>query len=171
MIASMRRWIPFSLVLAACAGLAGCNAKSAPTEMGDGELVLELGTGNRSLEASLRSAGVTLLPPQRIDDVKVEDPPAPKPQEEEAPKPQGEVGGGSGVPTKKPIEQTPPPVDPGYLEVTLQPNQTLIDLARKHLGSGAKFTEILKANGWNEADAKKLKAGRKVKIPKVQKQG
>lgn len=170
MIAPMRRRFPFSLVLAACAGLAACNAKSAPAELGDGELVLELGTGNRSLEASLRSAGVTLLPPQRIDDVKVEEPPAPKPPEAEAPKPQGDVGG-SGTSAKKPLEQTPPPVDPAYLEVTLQPNQTLIDLARKHLGSGAKFTEILKANGWTEADAKKLKAGRKVKIPKVQKQG
>ena len=161
------------MVLAACAWLAACNAKTASTEMGDGELVLELGTGNRSLEASLRSAGVTLLPPQRIDDVPVEEPTPPVASRDPA-KPEGESGGasaGAAVTTKTPIEQTPPPVDPGYLEVTLQPNQTLIDLARKHLGSGARFTEILKANGWTEADAKKLKAGRKVKVPKVQKQG
>ncbi len=39
-------------------------------------------------------------------------------------------------------------------------------LARKHLGDGARVSEILQLNGWSEADARRLLAGQKVKLPK-----
>ena len=38
-------------------------------------------------------------------------------------------------------------------------------LAKQHLGSGLRYREILEANGWTEADAKRLREGQAVKIP------
>lgn len=143
-----------------------CAPSPVIKELGDGELVLELGAGHRSFAASLRSLGVTLLPPKNFQEVQLVEPepnpvgPGSKQAEKETDKP-----------PPKELPLLPPPVDPGFFEVTLQQNQTLIDLAKKYLGSGAKFTEILRANGFSEADAKRLKAGRKIKIPKVKKPG
>jgi nucleoid-associated protein YgaU len=41
----------------------------------------------------------------------------------------------------------------------------LIHLAKKYLGDGNRFREILTANGWTERDARRLPAGQAVKVP------
>ena len=153
-----------------------CSPKPAKAAAGDGELVLELGGEHRSLATSLQARGVTLLPPHTLADAPADpqvDPPAdsqagpqtdPKGEAPSAPSPPSERGNGK----KQAGDPAPAPgADQPYFEVVLQPRQTLIDLAKKHLGSGARFTEILQINGWTEADARRLKAGRKVKIPKA----
>jgi nucleoid-associated protein YgaU len=148
-----------------------CSPKPAKAASGDGELVLELGGEHRSLAASLQARGVTLLPPRALADAPADPqadvPPAPSPS------PDGPNGGPNAGPNagngrQQAADPVPAPsADQDYFEVVLQPRQTLIDLAKKHLGSGARFTEILKINGWTEANARRLKAGRKVKIPKA----
>jgi len=137
-----------------------CSPKPAKAAAGDGELVLELGGEHRSLAASLQARGVTLLPPRALADapadLQAEVPAAPSPA------PDGRNAKQQGA------DPVPAPgAGQDYFEVVLQPRQTLIDLAKKHLGSGARFNEILQINGWTEADARRLKAGRKVKIPKA----
>lgn len=54
-----------------------------------------------------------------------------------------------------------------YFVVTLGPRQNLIQLAKKHLGNGNRFREIMALNGWSEADTRRLQAGQKVKIPRT----
>ena len=55
------------------------------------------------------------------------------------------------------------------IEVTLGANETLMDLASKHLGTARRFKDIMKWNGWTDRDARRLKAGTKVKIHKPSK--
>ncbi len=54
-----------------------------------------------------------------------------------------------------------------WFEVELAPRQTLMDLAHKHLGSGLRFKELLALNGMTEKDARRLKVGQKIRIPKA----
>lgn len=141
----MRWWI-----LVGLAGLVPCAcAPRAPRQIaGDGQLVLELGGGSKSLSASLRGLGVELLPPRDV----IESPVVPTPDPEAAPATEG----------------TPPGRDDAaWFEVELAARQTLMDLAHKHLGSGLRFKELLDLNGWTEKDARRLRIGQKVKIPKV----
>ena len=65
----------------------------------------------------------------------------------------------------------PPAVDepaaPDWFLVTLGPKQTLIHLAKKHLGNGNRYREIMQVNGWDEDQVRRLPAGTQVKIPRV----
>jgi nucleoid-associated protein YgaU len=170
----MRSW---TFAAVAVIGLVpACSPKPAKAAAGDGELVLELGGEHRSLAAALQTRGVTLLPPRALADA----PPDPQADPQVDPQAAPQAGPqavaqtdappaqGRGNGRKQAADPAPAPgADPDYFEVVLQPRQTLIDLAKKYLGSGARFTEILQINGWTEADARRLKAGRKVKIPKA----
>ena len=42
--------------------------------------------------------------------------------------------------------------------------ETLIHLARRHLGDGRRYTDLLKWNGWTEKDARRLPRNQPVKI-------
>ena len=59
-----------------------------------------------------------------------------------------------------------PAAVPDWFSVTLGPKQTLIHLAKKHLGNGNRYREIMDANDWNEDDVRRLPAGQRVKIPR-----
>lgn len=149
----MRRWLAIGL-----GGLSvvACSPRPAPKLSGDGQLVLELGGASKSLSASLRALGVELLPVREVPASPVP-PPA-----EPTPGPSGDER--RDAPPAPPV---PPVADATFFEVELQARQTLMDLAHRHLGSGLRFKELLTLNGWTEKQARRLKAGQKVKIPRV----
>lgn len=49
--------------------------------------------------------------------------------------------------------------------VTLARGQTLYSLCKAELGSGGRWHEVARLNGWSEAQAGRLPAGQKVKLP------
>ncbi len=146
------------MVLTACAD---SNAAARATA---GTLVLEVGGQQSSLRQALLAAGITPSVAQRLRDVDVE--PAPE-QPAAVPPPREQASPASHEPTPAPIPTPAPPVERDTpLVVILGEGQSLMHLARKHLGDGARVSEILQLNGWSEADARRLLAGQKVKLPK-----
>ncbi len=140
----------FAAVLGAC-------GDSAAARRDEGALVLEVGGEQTSLREALRAAGVRLPshgpdPAERRDDAEPRDDAA-----REGPAPRGEA---------PPVSPPEPPPEPWFV-VALAERQTLIHLARKHLGDGNRFREILALNGWSEADSRRLPVGQQVKIPRT----
>lgn len=140
----MRRVSPlvWFLVLAT---LSACARPTAAARSGD-TLVLEIGGGQGSLRQALVAAGAVVA--------------APKPREPAAEQAQ--------VPAADDERVTPPPpVEPTakHIVVELGRGETLIHLAKRYLGDGNRFREILDANGWTERDARRLPAGQAVKVP------
>lgn len=140
------------------AGLLAACAQRAEAAAGDGVLVLEVGGDGASLRAALRSAGVEPAAPAVVAALG------------DAP------GAGDGrlpeavrsAPVPAPRAPAPPPnEEPSWFTVTLADGQTPIHLARKHLGDGNRFREILALNGWDENDARRLQPGQAVKIPRA----
>ena len=132
---------------------ASCGDAAAAKGGSDGALVLEVGGDQSSLREALRAAGVLPSPAPAV-----ETEPA-NPPRGEPPAPRAEAD---------PVPVAPPqPTELPYFTVELGANQTLIHLARKHLGNGNRFREILELNGWTENDARRLREGQQVKIPRV----
>lgn len=52
-------------------------------------------------------------------------------------------------------------------EVALGPNETLMDVSSKHLGTAKRFKELMTLNGFSERDTRRLKPGQKIKVPKT----
>ena len=128
-------------------------------------LVLEVGGIDTSLRKSLTEGGIEVGPPQTLVPVV----PAPM-VEATQPPPPGDGTAAKGEPAP-PVpepkgEPAPPPANADWFEVELAPKQTLTGLAKKHLGDGTRYPEILKLNGWTERDVLRLRPGAKVKIPK-----
>lgn len=159
------------LVLAALPWFgSGCSPGPAAARVTDGTLLLEVGGGHGSLRGSLQAAGIEVGPPQRLRSVPPEPQVTPGPAEPIL----GAIGGPDDAPPAMAdgLETPPPPrnelkptVD--YIVVTLGPRQNLIQLAKKHLGNGNRFHDIMALNGWSEADTRRLQPGQKVKIPRV----
>lgn len=129
----------------------------------DGVLVLELGGAQTDLGEDLMRAGVPLLPQRGLAEIRLPDdvvpvtPPAPVVEEQADPAPPPVLQPDSGAQEQgTPAEAT---------VVVLGKGQTLFAIAKKHLGSATRYKEILAHNGWTEAQAKRLPAGTKVKLP------
>lgn len=141
---------------------AACAPRPVPALAGDGELVLELGGASPSLAASLQRLGVELLPAQQVP---------PGPVADAAPPERGpSASDGSPDPDPQALPEqpvAPPPSAPAWFEVALGPRQTLMDLAQEHLGSARRFKEIMDLNGWSDRDARRLRVGTMVKIPRA----
>jgi nucleoid-associated protein YgaU len=141
--------------------LAGACGRHEPALAAtDGVLQLELGGGRHaSLRATLTDAGIVVGAPVPLGDAGTGSPSA------------NEVESSPVLPDVEPAitQETPPPAPPEPvsedLVVTLAPNQTITFLAKKYLGNGNRFREILQANGWNEESVKGLKPGQVVRIP------
>lgn len=142
--------------------LAACSDSRAASHAGEGKLVLEVGGAHSSLRQALTRAGVELPPAQRVTSA----------GEDAGPAAGGSDGGAAAEtppkPADEPAPQQPeaPAVEEPFVYVTLGERQTLIHLARKYLGDGNRFREIVELNGWSEADTRRLKAGQRVKIPR-----
>ncbi len=155
----------FCVLGAGCLLLAGCSDSRAAAKPSDGVLVLEVGGIDTSLRKSLTDAGIEVGAPQVLVPVApapAVEPPPPSPPGEGAAPPDGPA---PPVPEPK-GESAPAPANVDWFEVELAPKQTLTGLAKKHLGDGTRYPEILKLNGWTERDVLRLRPGAKVKIPK-----
>ena len=156
----MRRILAFSALLA---GLAACSEGRAAARPSDGALVLELGGVDSSLRRTLQAAGLELAAPELLR-------PQPPAEPEPADGPGADQRGAEPVPAggvePEPPAPPTPSADPDHVVVTLGPKQTLTHLAKKHLGDGTRYPEIMKLNGWTERDILRLQPGQKVKIPR-----
>lgn len=127
--------------------LAGCGPKPA-SPPDPNRLVLELGGSHerladvlervRSKNAPPGSGGEKVVPPQ--PPLVVEPTPDPEPV----------------------VKQKP---DAAPRQVRLGKGQTLYGLAKQELGDGNRWKEILKLNGWTEAQASRLREGTAVTLP------
>lgn len=159
----------------AFAVVSACGKSASLPAGGDGTMVLELGGNQASLRGALAKAGIQPAPAIALIDEPAPTPapsqddaagrkPAPAPDRQPAPAPDRQP---DNAPDHAPDDAPPKPSDePAYTTVTLGQGQTLIHLARKHLGDGNRFREILELNGWSEAESRRLKPGTKVKVPK-----
>jgi hypothetical protein len=120
-----------------------CARPAAAARTGD-TLVLEVGGEQGSLRQALVAAGV-LAPGRRTAEPEQVVPVEP-----------------ADVP---PEPEVAPPPAPDHIMVELGAGETLIHLAKRHLGDGNRFRDILTANGWTEGDARRLPAGQMVRIP------
>lgn len=141
--------------------LCGCQPRSPASATGDDVLVLELGGGHGKLREALQAvaprygitvAAVAPVTPPPVTPSPPASAPVPPPSEA-SPLPESAPAAGADA------QASPPHV------VVLGENETVYDLARKHLGSGARWPEILKLNGWTEREARRLRAGTQVKLP------
>lgn len=71
---------------------------------------------------------------------------------------------GNRPPTSGGGERPRPPVEQPRT-VRLDGDTTLYSIAVRHLGSGARWREIARLNGWSEADVRRLAKGTVVKLP------
>jgi len=156
--ACMRSLLPWC-VLVVGAWLPSCSESAAATVPGDGTLILEVGGQQDSLREALAAAGITIAPAQRVRDVEVRQEPVPEPDGGVPVPPTAEE------PMVRPDVVQPPVVEPQWKTVALKRGQTLIHLAKEHLGNGNRFRELLECNGWTEAQARRLPEGTKVRVP------
>lgn len=154
------------LVLSSLA-FASCAQRAAARVAGDGEFVLELGGAGRSLATSLKNCKVELLPaPEPLPAPVVEtEPPAKDPVRTPSPKSESERE----VPPDplRTLVVAPQDAAANWFEVELGPQETLMDVASKHLGSAKRFKEIMTLNGFTDRDTRRLKAGTRIKVPKA----
>ena len=167
--------IPLGAVLAGLTVLAGCGAHAAPEVRGPDELVLLVGGDQPSLRAALVARGLQPAPPRVLTPLPVE------------PVGRGPVAGGvrgtddeiqrepvgdefgpqqTGEPQQtggpqQPRAQTP---DDEWVIVPLPKGETLIHVARRHLGDGRRFIDLMKWNGWSDEDTRRLSADTPVRI-------
>jgi len=139
--------------------LLGSCGGHAPAGPGDDVLVLEVGGEADSLRAALAAAGLPVGAPRQVSDAAE---PAAAPLPGVAP-----IAEPGPPPAIGPAEPPPPAprAEPASRTVLLRRGQTLIHLAREHLGDGNRFREILALNGWTDADARRLPEGTFVRIP------
>ena len=116
-------------------------------------LLLEVGGAHSSLREALVASGVEVAAPKWLRERANA---SPEPTEQAPAGGSDESGGG-------PEQASAPVAD--HIVVALGRGQTLIHLAKKHLGNGNRFREILARNGWTEAEARRLPEGQLVKIP------
>jgi len=152
--------------LAVLVGLSGCGHR-AGAQARDGTLVLEVGGTRPSLRKALQERGIVIdpaasgpaAPVPRAGDVPV------LPVRRAGPDPaSASAAGVDPAPAPQPPHtQAPPP--PTFRTVTLQKGETLTMLARRHLGDGNRYRELLQLNGWSSEQSKHLQVGTLVKIP------
>lgn len=138
-----------------------CGSSEAAGKPIDGTLRLEVGGMQGSLREALSAAGVVMAPAKHVRAVE----PEPDPSGEPSPMPTPATAHEPTPPVPAPAVS--PPAEPAerFRIVVLGRGQTLIHLAKIHLGNGNRFREILAANGWTEAQARRLPEGTKVRVP------
>lgn len=137
-----------------CVSLLACGEPADPRDSED-LLVLELGGDHEALSRALLRLRGTPAPAAG---------PAAAPAAGPTAGPTGEGAVETPLPAaERQAEAEPPP--PEIFSVYLRQGETLYGLARTHLGSGARWRELLELNGWSEAQAGQLPVGTMVKLP------
>ena len=155
----MRRVLCLSCVLL---GSVACTSSDGAPKPSDGVMILEVGGEQPSLREALEAHGVTvaaarLLRPEGSAPVSAGEDTLSE-RAEQPPETRRE-------PRTTPVKP-PPELAESFVVVKLARGQTLIHLAKKHLGDGNRFRDILALNGWTEADARRLRENQDVKIPR-----
>lgn len=142
-----------AVALAALLCVSACSGKPAAAAGKDGTLVIELGGNADSLAMTLRRAGVELLPPKAE--------PAADPADEHA---------DNEAPANQPPAPEVVPVTPAagaeWIEVEVKKGQTVMAISQEYLGTTRRYREILRLNDMNEEQAKRIKPGAKLRVPK-----
>ena len=168
----MRQFWVWAVSIAAVALLSACGGKPVVAASSEDVLVLEVGGDQASLRAALVALGRTVgeghrLNPQPAVAVGADQPdpnhlyqgqPLPDPDVRPEPLPRP-----APQPEDKPIVPDDPAVSPWVL-VPLQKDETLIHIARRCLGDGRRFLEVMEWNGWSDQDTRHLRTGIDVKI-------
>lgn len=137
--------VAFATSFAACARTAAAAGAEADV------LVLELGGGHDSLRAALARRGLLRRDPRAAAERReLEEVPLADPRRSPAP--------------VEPV--APPAAEPQWIEVRLARGETLMHVAKKHLGTARRYRELMTLNGWTEDDARRLRDGTLVKVPK-----
>ncbi|MEC9047520.1 MAG: hypothetical protein VYA51_05860 [Planctomycetota bacterium] len=143
-------------------GAAGACAKPAPEPPSGDALVLEVGGQQSSLRESLRSMGKEVAPPRRLR------PAAPAPQVEPARQARPAAPPSEDAADVDPPAQAPPQPNPAESEWVvvelLEEDRNLGDVAKRHLGSSRRYLDIQRWNGIDDAQARRLRAGYKLKL-------
>lgn len=129
----------------------------------EGTLVLELGGDAASLRGTLAQFGVAVDPPHLLREQPAASPEAPRTPP--GPPDDGRVGRPGDPSPDRPVAPPPEPALDHFV-VKLAPRETLTHLAKRHLGDGTRYPEIMRLNGWTERDVLRLRPGQDVKIPK-----
>ena len=159
--------------LAAVVSGAACDGKSAdgsdePSDI----MVLEVGGTQPSLRAALIAQGVTVTPGYQLSqpseggvaDLERVDG---RQQHTVNGSDQGVGGLGSAEKSSQEPVAIPDPALPQESEwvvVTLRENETLTHVARRCLGNGHRFYEIMKWNGFSDRDTRRMAVGTAIKI-------
>lgn len=159
----MRQGWVWAVLGAAFSVLASC-AKPAKAAVHEDVLVLEVGGQEASLREVLQALGRDVGPGHRLRPV--EEQPEPRPvdpsrqklpvQEEERRDPQPEP--------PPPQPEPEPEPESEWVTVELPKGETLIHVARRHLGNGTRWGEIVEWNGFTAAQLKRLRIGHPIKL-------
>lgn len=179
----MRQGWVWAVMIAAVGWFSACSQKVAVAATPDDVLVLEVGGDQESLRAALVALGrevgpaYALAPRPAASSREVVDP-----NRNGAPdEPPFALGGPTIPPSPRPEAKGPGNPQPGlevkpereseWVTVPLPEGETLIHVARRHLGDGRRFGELLEWNGWSDADARRLKRDQPVKIKRSEMRG
>lgn len=166
----MEHQVRAALAIGLSALLVGCRGEPEPVVAGDGELVLEVGGDHPSLRAALLARGLPVAPARVLVPVAAspEVPPT-QPSVEQAGTPVDSLvpvadppRPPQGIAPAEPAEPAAP--EPEWTVVELPAGETLIHVARRHLGDGRRYLEVMQWNGWSEADARRLATGERIRL-------
>lgn len=190
----MRQGWVWAVGTAAVSVLSGCGAEPVQAAPLEDVLVLEVGGEQPSLRAALVAMGRDVGPGHALRPrtfVETLDPNGGgpySPGEGRVPGQDPSVGDGDGeggpsegygtdgqgsegprsgegdrTPDEPPIDPEPP-VESPWVIVKLPKYETLTHIARRYLGDGRRFDEIMEWNGWSEPDTRKLREGQEIRI-------
>lgn len=151
---------------AAVMALTSCGEPAAAAAPPRDVLVLEVGGAQPSLREALIALGREVGAPQHVAPLPVEAAPPshrepldqpvdPGPRRDPKPEP---------GPTVDPQREPPPEQSSEWVIVRLGENEGLIHVARRHLGDGRRFGEIMEWNGWTERQTRRLPIGQEIRI-------
>ncbi len=168
----MRQGWLWVMSLAAVVSGAACDDASARGADQPDMMVLEVGGSQPSLREALVAQGISVRPGHQLS--------APSESgfvdlEGAGSEQQGNVGGPSGdgddVRSTGELSQEPEvspdrvlPQESEWVIVTLREQETLTHVARRCLGDGGRFYEIMKWNGFSERDTRRMAVGAAIKI-------
>lgn len=174
---AMRQGWVWAVMVTAVWSFAACSQEAVGAKTPDDVLVLEVGGDHGSLRASLVALGREVAPardlmPSPLAGADLDRSPAPA-QELRSDGPIGSESAPEPAPGSAPEsapEQVAPPEEPQseWVIVSLPAGETLTDVARRHLGDGRRFAELLEWNDWTELQARRLPVNQKIKIQRSQ---
>ena len=163
---AMRLGWDLVLLSAALVSVSACAKPDAPPASDD-VLVLEVGGEQASLREALRAMGRQVGPPRQLRPVEASSEPADV-RASAGPAPSASVAveaAPAGVRAEEPSPPSPAAVTSEWVIVELEErDRHLGDVARRHLGSERRYLDIMRWNSIDDAQAKRLRPGHRLKL-------